>query len=821
MVSISKNKFKQDFEAKMYSLYAQPIKGATNEQLLNVLASVVKDIISKKWIDNKLSVYKEVYYFSVEFLLGRQLKSNLLNLNVEDVIKKGLEELDINLDDLINTEPDPALGNGGLGRLAACFLDSMASLDINGHGYGIRYKYGLFEQKFVNGYQVEVPDNWLTQGGYVWETVRPNKAIMVKFEGHVHLENQNGKFKVVHSDYIPIMAMPYDIPIIGYHNETINTLRLFKSEVASRNFGKQSSNARNYSGSYDEALNYKYYAEEISQVLYPNDSNYAGRLLRLKQEYFFVSAGIQDIIRKCRKNNLDITKLNEKVAIHINDTHPTLCIPELMRILLDEEGLSWEEAWDITTKTISYTNHTIMAEAMEKWPKEMMKTLLPRIYMIVEEIDRRYSEELNANLNNNDVIQRMRIMDYNDVRMANLSIAGSHSVNGVAALHTELLKKDVLKDFYRYEPDKFNNKTNGIAHRRWLISCNEELTSLITDLIGEDWKKDTSQLKLLEQYKDDEKVLTKVSEIKYNNKLKLANHINSKYNIEINPNSIYDVQIKRLHAYKRQLLNALHILHLYHELLENPKFEMEPRTFIFGAKAAPGYYLAKCIIKFINSLAELVNNDERINGKIKIVFIENYGVSLAEIIIPATDVSEQISTTTKEASGTGNMKFMMNGAITLATMDGANVEICEQVGEQNMVIFGLTEKEVLDYNKYGGYSSLDLYNSDRRIKRVVDDLINGFIPNMQKEGREIYNDLITHNDQYFVLRDFANYIEAQEKINTLYKDGQWTKIAFKNIANSGIFSADRTISEYAKDIWFKTISEYEKDIWFKGCEVNG
>ena len=804
MVKLNKNKFKQSFETKMYSLYAQSIKDATDEQLLNVLCSVIKDIISKKWVDNKLDSQKEVYYFSIEFLLGRQLKSNLLNLGIEDVVRTGLKELNIDLDNLINAESDPALGNGGLGRLAACFLDSMASLDISGHGYGIRYKHGLFEQKFINGYQVEVPDNWLTQGGYVWETVRPNKAIVVKFEGNVNLVDKNGRLEVNHTDYIPVMAMPYDIPIIGYRNNSINTLRLFKSEVLSRDFGPLTIHAKNSYGSYEDALKYKYYAEEISQVLYPNDSNYAGRLLRLKQEYFFVSAGIQDIIRKYKKNKLDIKKLNEKVAIHINDTHPTLCIPELMRILLDEEGLSWDEAWNITINTVSYTNHTIMTEAMERWPKEMLKTLLPRIYMIIEEIDRRYMNELEESKYDHDKIYRMSIIDNNDIKMANLSIVGSHSVNGVAKLHTELLKKEVLKDFYDHEPEKFNNKTNGIAHRRWLISSNTELSDLITGLISEDWKTDTRKLKELESHRNDKAVLEKIGQIKYNNKERLAKFIKEKYDIDVNPNSIFDVQIKRLHAYKRQLLNALHILHLYHELLENPNFDMEPRTFIFGAKAAPGYYLAKCIIKFINSLAEKINNDPRIDNKIKVVFIENYDVSKAELIIPAADVSEQISTTTKEASGTGNMKLMMNGAITLATLDGANIEIFDQVGEDNIVIFGLSANEVLNYNKFGGYSALDLYNSNRVIKRVVDDLVNGFIPNMEKEGRQIYDSLITYNDEYFVLRDMENYIEAQEKIDRLYKNKEkWNEMALINIANSGVFSSDRTIAEYAEDIWFK------------------
>ncbi len=798
MVKISKKNFKQQFESKMYSIYAQNIKDASKEELLNVLCSVIKDIISKKWVETKISCQKEVYYFCIEFLMGRQLKSNLLNLDLENTIREGLKELNIDLDDLVNEEGDPALGNGGLGRLAACFLDSMASLNISGHGYGIRYKYGLFEQKFVNGYQVEVPDNWLNQGQYIWETVRPNKAVVVKFEGDVSLVEEDDRLKVVHKNYIPVMAMPYDIPIIGYQNECINTLRLFKSDVLRRDFGPISYNARNYSGSYDDALQYKYYAEEISQVLYPNDSNYAGRLLRLKQEYFFVSAGIQDIIRKYKKHKSNILDLPKSVAIHINDTHPTLCIPELMRILLDEEGLSWNEAWDITKNTISYTNHTIMAEAMEKWPVDMMKKLLPRIYMIIEEINRRYDIYLNDKYHNGNKVQNMKIINCENINMANLCIIGSHSVNGVAALHTEILKHEVLKDFYEDEPEKFNNKTNGIAHRRWVMSANPKLTELITSLIGDEWKKDTKKLVELEAYKDNLNVLNSIEEIKLENKKKLAYFIKEKYNIEINPNSIFDVQIKRLHAYKRQLLNVFHILYLYHELLENPTIEMEPRTFIFGAKAAPGYHLAKSIIKFINSVAEKINNDKNVNGKIKVVFLENYSVSLAEIIIPAANVSEQISTTTKEASGTSNMKFMMNGAITIATLDGANIEIHDQVGDENMILFGLSAKQVLDYNKYGGYSALDLYNSNTRIKRVIDDLINGFIPNIEKEGREIYDSLITYNDEYFVLRDMENYIEAQYKLESLYKQkDKWNQMSLINIANSGIFSSDRTILEYA------------------------
>ena len=811
MLTINKKRFKENFKRKMNNLYTQSIDEANNEEIFNVLSSVLKDMISAEWEGCRLYKEKAVFYFSIEFLLGRQLKSNLLNLGFENTVRQGLKELGIDLDDIIEAEPDPALGNGGLGRLAACFLDSMASVGISGHGYGIRYKYGLFEQKFVNNSQVEVPDNWLMNGSYPWETVRPNRAILVKYEGNIEMhKDENGNLKVIHKDYIPVMAMPYDIPIIGYRNECINTLRIWKSEIPSRDFGKLSLYARNESASYEQALNQKYYAEEISQTLYPNDSNYAGKLLRLKQEYFFVSAGIQDIFRKCRRYKITPQELPDKIAIHINDTHPALCIPEMMRILLDEEGLSWDEAWNITTRVMSYTNHTILAEALERWSEGIMKQLLPRMYMIIEEINKRYVDDLRRRGYSEEKIRRMAIIYNGEIRMANLCIVASYSVNGVAKLHTKLLEEEVLKDFYDKEPYKFNNKTNGIAHRRWLMSSNPELSDLITELIGEKWKKDTRHLKELEKFVNDKDVLNRLEKIKFNNKVNLARYIEETQGIKVDPNSIFDVQVKRLHAYKRQLLNVLHILYLYHEILDNQDLELdiEPRTFIFGAKAAPGYYLAKCIIKLINCVANLVNNDPRVKDKIKVVFIENYGVSLAEKIIPAANISEQISTTTKEASGTSNMKFMMNGALTLATLDGANVEICEQVGKENMFLFGLSAKQVLDYNKYGGYSSKDLYHTNKSLARIVDDLVNGFIPGLGNEGREIYNALITYNDEYFVLRDIDDYIEAQQRISDLYKDKeQWNKMSLINIANSGIFSSDRTINEYRKDIWFKGCDE--------------
>ncbi|MFR4163682.1 MAG: glycogen/starch/alpha-glucan phosphorylase [Paraclostridium sordellii] len=805
MTLINKEEFKLEFRNQMDFLYKQTIEEANSEQLLNTLVTVLKCKIDNIWKESRLDKEKEVYYFCIEFLLGRQLESNLLNLGILEDIKLILKEMDINLEDLINAEVDPALGNGGLGRLAACFLDSMASLNISGHGYGIRYEYGLFEQKIVNGHQVEVPDNWLKEESYIWETVRPNKASIVKFGGKVDLVEKNGKIKAIHKNYIPVMALPYDIPIIGYKNEYINTLRLFKSDVPRKDFEPILKESKNSYGSYHDALQYRYYADEISQVLYPNDSNDAGKILRLKQEYFLVSAGIQDIFRKYKKDNGDIRKIYEKISIHINDTHPSLCVPELMRLLMDEEELGWDEAWDITQRVISYTNHTIMAEAMEKWNIQMIKELLPRIYMIIEEINKRYICKLNNKYgNDHEKISKMAVIYADNVNMANLSIIGSHSVNGVAKLHTEILKKEVLKDFYEDEPFKFNNKTNGIAHRRWLILSNPRLSKLINELIGESWQRNTIELKNLEKYQNDDSVLQELELIKQENKKNLSKIINQKNEININENSIFDVQIKRLHAYKRQLMNALHILHMYHELLDNPNLNIEPRTFIFGAKAAPGYYFAKCVIKLINELAQKINNDIRVKDKLKVVFLENYGVSLAEKIIPATNVSEQISTTTKEASGTGNMKFMMNGAITIATLDGANIEIHDQIGDKNMVLFGLKANQVLEYSKFGGYSSADLYSNNFYIKRVVDDLVNGFIPNIVEEGREIYNSLITYNDEFFVLRDFENYVEAQKKINDLYIDkNHWNKMSLINIANSGIFSSDRTIKEYANEIWYK------------------
>ena len=678
----------------------------------------------------------------------------------------------------------------------------MASLNIAGHGCGIRYKYGFFEQKIVDCQQVEASDNWLREGN-VWEIKKQDKAEIVKFGGSIISDYVNGKLTFTHVNYEPVLAVPYDTPIVGYENEVVNTLRLWSAEPVSNEFDFSSFSR----GDFLKAISYKNSVEAISLVLYPEDSFYEGKMLRLKQQYFFVSAGIQSIVRHYKKHKGDIKLLDEKIAIHINDTHPTLAIPELMRILLDEEGLSWENAWRITQNTISYTNHTILAEALEKWPVDMFKSLLPRIYMIIEEINRRYCEELwNKYLGQWDKISRMAIIGDGYVRMANLAIVGSHSVNGVAKLHTEILKKREMSDFYYLYPSKFNNKTNGITHRRWLIRSNPKLTKLLVDTIGDSFIKHPTDLENFKNYLDDPGVLEKLGQIKKDNKERLAQEIYKSNGIVIDTNSIFDVQIKRIHAYKRQTLNCLRIMDLYNKLIENPNLDIIPRTFIFAGKAAPGYYLAKNIIELICRVAETVNNDPRVNDKIKVVMLENYQVSLAEKIIPATDLSEQISTTTKEASGTSNMKFMMNGAITIATLDGANIEIKDEVGEDNIVIFGLNAEEVLNYHKQGGYSSWDVCNNDPRLQRVTNDLINGKYCSDKDRFRTIYENLLTYNDEFFVLKDFDAYLAAQDKVNKLYMNKEkWQRMCGVNIAHSGIFSSDRTIQEYATGIWGSTV----------------
>ena len=806
MLSIDKNSFKRDYNNKFVQLHGKELKEGSNQQKYEALGSLVRDYVISTWMDTNKRYNqtgeKQVYYFSMEFLLGRLLGDFLLNLGIRDICKEALDELDIDLEEIENLEHDQGLGNGGLGRLAACFLDSMASLNIAGHGCGIRYKYGFFEQKIVDCQQVEASDNWLRQGN-VWEIKKQDKAEIVKFGGTIVSDYVNDKLTFTHVNYEPVLAVPYDTPIVGYENEVVNTLRLWSAEPVSNEFDFSSFSR----GDFLKAISYKNSVEAISLVLYPEDSFYEGKMLRLKQQYFFVSAGIQSIVRHYKKHNGDIKLLDEKIAIHINDTHPTLAIPELMRILLDEEGLSWENAWRITQNTISYTNHTILAEALEKWPVDMFKSLLPRIYMIIEEINKRYCEELwNKYVGQWDKISRMAIIGDGYVRMANLAIVGSHSVNGVAKLHTEILKKKEMSDFYYLYPSKFNNKTNGITHRRWLIKSNPDLTKLLLDTIGDSFIKHPTDLESFSNYLDDRSVLKRLEEIKKDNKDKLAKEIYKSKGIVIDTNSIFDVQIKRIHAYKRQTLNCLRIMDLYNKLIDNPNLDIIPRTFIFAGKAAPGYYLAKNTIELICRVAETINNDPRVNQKIKVVMLENYQVSLAEKIIPATDLSEQISTTTKEASGTSNMKFMMNGAITIATLDGANIEIKDEVGEDNIIIFGLNAEEVLNYHKNGGYSSWDVCNKDPRLQRVTNDLINGKYFRDKDRFRTIYENLLTYNDEFFVLKDFDSYLKAQEKVDKLYIDKErWQRMCGINIAHSGIFSSDRTIKEYATGIWGSTV----------------
>lgn len=802
MFTVDKDTFKRDYEKKFLEMHGKELGEGNEQAKYEALGSLVRDYVAKTWINtNKKYNFtgeKQVYYLSMEFLLGRLLGNSLLNLGIRDVCIEALSELDINLESLEKLEQDQGLGNGGLGRLAACFLDSMACLNIPGHGCGIRYKYGFFEQKIINGAQLEAPDNWLREGN-VWEIRKPDKAEIVKFGGEVRCEEVNGRLTFTHINYEPILAIPYDTPIVGYENDVVNTLRLWSAEPVSNEFDFSSFSR----GEFLKAIEYKNSVEAISHVLYPDDSFYEGKILRLKQQYFFVSAGIQSIVRHFKSHGGKIKNFDEKIAFHINDTHPTLAIPELMRILLDEEGLSWDDAWRITTNSISYTNHTILSEALEKWPIDMFKKLLPRIYMIVEEINQRFCQELwNKYIGQWDKISKMSILGDGYVRMAHLAIVGSHSVNGVAKLHTEILKKQEMSDFYYLYPRKFNNKTNGITHRRWLIKANPQLTKLLCDTIGNSWIKHPTDMENFEKYAYDKSIREELARIKKSNKNKLASIIQNAQGIVVNPDSIFDVQVKRIHAYKRQTLNCLRIMDLYNKLLENPNLDIVPRTFIFAGKAAPGYFLAKKTIELINAVADKINNDKRINDKIKVVYLENYRVSLAEEIIPATDLSEQISTTTKEASGTSNMKFMMNGAITVATLDGANVEIKDEVGEDNIVIFGLTEKEVLSYYQKGGYSAWETCNNDARLRRVTQDLINGYYSSDKEKFKCIYENLLPYNDEFFVLKDFDSYLKAQDRVDRMYRDvHKWQKMAAINIAHSGIFSSDRTIMEYATGIW--------------------
>lgn len=797
---ISVNQFKEDYLKKLATKSGKPVEETSNWDKYHALSSLTREYLTKQWIEtneryNEREV-KQVYYFSMEFLTGRFLLRNLQCLDMTEVVKEGLESLDFDLNEIAKVEQDQGLGNGGLGRLAACFLDSMAALSIPGHGCGIRYKYGLFEQKIVDGYQVEFPDKWLKNRN-VWEIKKADRAVEVHFNGNIRMENRNGHTEFVHENYNTVIAVPYDTPVVGYRNDTVNTLRLWSAESARRDFDFQTFS----SGEYSEAFKQKYDVESISQVLYPNDSYDEGKLLRLKQEYFFVSAGIQGILNTFKRAERNLEELNEYIAIHINDTHPSLAIPEMMRLLMDREGMGWDEAWAITTKVMSYTNHTIMSEALEQWSVDMFKQLLPRIYMIVQEINRRFCNSLKVMDYSEEKIRRMSIINDGMIRMAYLAIVGSHSVNGVAKLHTEILKHRELKDFYELDAGKFNNKTNGITHRRWLLNANTDLAKLLDEIIGKHWLSDPIELRKLLKYQDDDDVLDQIDVVKQKNKDRLAAYIQKELNIKIDTKSIYDVQAKRLHEYKRQTLNVLHIMHLYNCLLDNPDLDIPSRTFIFAAKAAPSYHMAKQTIKLIHSVGRRINNDPRINNKLKVVFLPNYGVSLAEILIPAADVSEQISTTTKEASGTGNMKFMMNGAVTIATKDGANIEILGEVGEKNIVIFGLTDEEVYSYYNEKNYNSYACYDNDLRIKKVLDQLVDGTYHENLDEFRIIRESLL-YNDEFFVLKDFDSYVAAQDRIGKLYVNrDKWLRMCTANIACSGTFSSDRTIQEYATGIW--------------------
>ncbi len=803
-----KEAFKKSVKDNVKFLYRKTIEEATQEQIFQAVSYTVKDVIIDNWLATQ-KAYEEqdpkiVYYMSMEFLMGRALGNNLINLCAYGEVKEALEELGFDLNCIEDQEPDPALGNGGLGRLAACFLDSLATLNYAAYGCGIRYHYGMFKQKIQNGYQIEVPDNWL-KNGYPFELRRPEYAKEVHFGGYVRVEYdpEKGGNKFIHEGYQAVKAIPYDMPITGYDNDVVNTLRIWDAEPIV-DFELDSFDK----GDYKKAVEQENLARNIVEVLYPNDNHYAGKELRLKQQYFFVSASLQAAIAKYKKKHDDIHKLYEKVTFQMNDTHPTVAVAELMRILMDEEGLGWDEAWEVTTKSVAYTNHTIMSEALEKWPIELFSRLLPRVYQIIEEINRRFILEIQAKYPGNyEKIKKMAIIYDGQVKMAHLAIAAGYSVNGVARLHTEILKNQELKDFYEMMPQKFNNKTNGITQRRFLLHANPLLADWITEHIGPDWITDLPQLKKLAVYADDDKALQEFMNIKFKNKERLAKYILEHNGVEVDPHSIFDVQVKRLHEYKRQLLNILHVIYLYNQIKMHPEMEFYPRTFIFGAKASAGYATAKKIIKLINSVADVVNNDASINGKIKVVFIENYRVSNAEWIFAAADVSEQISTASKEASGTGNMKFMLNGAPTLGTMDGANVEIVEEVGAENAFIFGLSSDEVINYENNGGYDPNVIYNTDEEIRQVLMQLINGTFSSDTELFRDLYDSLLnTKNtdraDRYFILADFRSYAEAQKRVEAAYKDEKgWAKKALLNTACSGKFTSDRTIQEYVDDIW--------------------
>lgn len=796
------NDFTAQYLEKFAELSGKTFAESSSLDQYYALVMLIKDKINIRSVSNiksSLSSEKQVYYFSMEFLIGKLLSHYMTGLNIRHLVEKSLQEMGIDLNDLIEQETDAALGNGGLGRLAACFLDSMAFLGIQGHGNGIRYKYGLFKQKIVDGYQAEVSDNWL-KNNYAWETKKPDKSILVKFKGSLRKEYIGDRLVFIHENYEPVLAVPYDIPIIAFDDpDHINNLRLWSAEPVMEEFDLACFNR----GEFSQAVSHKAEVESISNVLYPEDSSQFGKELRLKQEYFFVAAGLASIIRRYKKKKSSLRDLPKWIAVHINDTHPALCIPEMMRILIDEENMNWEEAWNISVNTISYTNHTIMPEALEKWPIEVFKYLLPRIYMIIEEIDRRYREELNRKYpGNTEIVNNTAVLKDGQIYMANLAVIGSHSVNGVAKLHSEILKTSVLKDLYTVYPYKFNNKTNGVNHRRFLLDANPRLSNLITEGIGDGWKKDAMQLERLLTYTDDSNYLARLAEVKYQNKCRLAAYIAETQGLIVDPSSVFDIQVKRIHAYKRQLLNVAKIMDIYNRLKDNPDMDLIPHTFIFAGKAAPGYHYAKMVIKLINTVARKVNYDQDVRNKIKVVFLENFNVSLAEIIYPAADLSEQISTASREASGTGNMKFMFNGAITIGTMDGANVEIRNAVGADNIITFGLSAEKVMDYCNRGGYRSWDEYYNYPRIKIAVDQLVNGFFSDSGGEFRIIYDSLLKDNDEFYVLKDSRSYIDAFNRASLLYSDqSKWRPSSLINIAKAGIFSSDRSIRDYAEGIW--------------------
>ena len=806
--TFSKKEFISKVTSEVKSNYRKTLEEASQQELFQAVSNVVKDVIMDQWLATQQVIDKDdpkiVYYMSMEFLMGRALGNNLINLCAYDEVKEALEEIGLDLNVIEDQEPDPALGNGGLGRLAACFMESLATLGYAAYGCGIRYRYGMFKQQITDGFQIEVPDNWL-KDGYPFELRRPEYCYEIKFGGHVEQTvDENGELKFEHKNYNSVLAIPYDMPIVGYNNNVVDSLIIWDAQPT-KGFNLKSFDV----GDYEKAVEQENLARNLVEVLYPNDNHVKGKELRLKQQYFFVSASIQRAIERFKKHHTDLRDLPKKVTFQMNDTHPTVCVAELMRILVDEEGLSWDDAWEITTKSVAYTNHTIMAEALEKWPIEIFQRLLPRVYQIVDEINRRFVLDIQKKFPGNDEkIRKMAILSDGQVKMAHLAMAAGYSINGVARLHTEILKNQELRDFYEMFPEKFNNKTNGITQRRFLAHGNPLLAKWVTKKVGPDWITNLSELTKLRIYASDVNAQREFREIKYQNKVRLAKYIKEHNGIDVDPNSIFDVQVKRLHEYKRQLMNILHIMYLYNQLKENPQMDFYPTTFIFGAKAAAGYRTAKSTIKLINSVADKINNDPDIKGKIKVVFIEDYKVSIAEWIFAAADVSEQISTASKEASGTGNMKFMLNGALTIGTMDGANVEMYEEVGADNIFIFGMSSDEVIAHEKHKDYNPINIYNNDEDIRRVLNQMIDGtYSPNDHELFRELYNSLLKSGpgliaDRYFILADFRAYANAQKKVNQFYQQRDaWTKSAILNVANVGKFSSDRTIQEYVDDIW--------------------